>query len=445
MSRSQALKLMRHAANLRSNLALMDRSPRVERPHVDAARSKSVLYLAREFLIYPPEMAAAGLVPDMTYAERKSVLDLPDPRPLTPPESSFVEFLATEQRKARKSTWIWRIGQQAQEMANAGWYGFFVTLTVDPSRCADSQALWEENREFRIYIRKLARVASKASGHFGAIKKGVSVSKFVKHVGVIEHGKSRHHHHMHLLLWMRDIPSEWKVCPNKGIRNPEDRIHDWCRPLTTYWPHALPGLGRAKYFRHEGDIWSHLGFSLPWDAKKKRTIRIASPLKAGVYVGKYMDKDDKVWLHRVKATRGLGLGLLRQTLMDMAIQKVEALTWRPRSFDLNATVPTIHNVPSVLVRSLAKQELFYRKWASRTLDYQTLVLPSTAPYNAMLKSVRDGLLPQRMSSEELFDWLTELLPVPDGYSEDAYYRACHELGIDFPPDRSLPITHIGVT
>jgi len=445
MSRSEALAVMRQAAELRTNLSLMRRASipvGVQR----RARSQSADFLAKKEFIYPPQMTAVGLAPGMSLEQRKQVLNVPaSDVALSPEELDFQAFLDTSSRNARRATWIWRVGQQAIEMNLQGWFGFFITLTVDPSRVADSQKLWEENKEFRKYIRRLAKVSAAACGKSRAIHDGVSAQQFLKYVGVIEHGKSRHHHHMHLLIWFRGIPQSWKVDPNRGISDPRGRIHDWCRPLTTYWPHALPGIGRAKYFRHEGDVWSRLGFSLPWDAKKQRTIRIASPNKAGIYLGKYMDKDDKAWLHRVKATRGLGLTLLRRTIQEMAFQKVEALTWRPRSFDLNATIPTIHCVPSVLVRSIAKQEIFCRKWANGTLDYQTLLLPSTEVFSVMLKSVRGGAIPRRMCSKEFYDWVTAHLPVPNGYCEKRLYRALHELGVNFPANKDVPVNHTGIT
>lgn len=436
---------MRYVSEMRSTLSLMRRSRNVRTSDVLMATTEITSYLARQNLIYPPTFHRLGLSPGQSYVERKQRLGLADFGDLTPEELDFQAFFEQQQRASRKAQWIWRIGQQALEMQKEGWYGFFVTLTVDPARVPDSQSMWEENREFRCYIRRLARVAAAASGHPGAIRAGVSCSQFVKHVGVVEHGSSRHHHHMHLLLWMRDIPASWKVDPNAGVRDPRHRTSDWCRPMSTFWPHSLPGLGRAKYFRHEGDIWSALGFVLPWDKKKERIIRVHPPVKAGIYVSKYMDKEDKAWLHRVKNTRGLGLGLLRKTLIEISIKKLTALTWRPRSFDLQASIPGIHSVPSGLLRSMAKQELFCRQWENNTLDYPAMLSPvNCVPFSAMLKSVRDGARPRRLSSKALFEWVTEHLPVPDGYSEQAIYVASHELGINFPPDRSVPTSHIGI-
>jgi hypothetical protein len=339
--------------------------------------------------------------------------------------------------------WIWRIGSECEEMRDLGWYPFFVTLTVDPSRVPDSRAMWQEGREFRRYIRRLAKVSASACGMPSAIQRGASDSDFVRHVGVIEHGKSRDHHHMHCLIWMRDIPASWKVDPNRGIRVPSSRTINFCRQMGTYWPHALPGIGRAIFFRHEGDVWSRHGFCLPFDKKRGRVINVMSARKAGVYVSKYMDKECKAWLHRVKATRDLGKGRLRNLLHRLPAQTVQALSWRPRRYSLNLMIQMMHSVPSGLLRSMAKEVSFCRQWASDQLDTQALLRPSSAPFIAMLKSVRDGVRPSRMSTEAFYDWVTEFLAVPGGYCERRLSRAHSRLSAVFPPCREQPISHFG--
>jgi hypothetical protein len=445
MARSTALKAMRLSAEMRTNLNLMERAG-VPALVVKKAHDECVDYLARTILIYPPSLKAVGLHEGQPLPERKNALGIfPARMEETPATQEFQDMLATAGRAQIKSNWIWRIGQECLEKALEGWYGFFVTLTVDPARVADSEAMWREGREFRKYIRRLARVAAKESGHAKAIQNGASCADFVQHVGVVEHGKSRHHHHMHLLIWMRDIPASWKVCPNRGIANARHRTHDWCRPMSTFWPNSVPGLGRAKFFRHEGDMWSRHGFALPYDPKKQRVVRIHHPEKAGLYIAKYMDKDDKVWTHRVKATRNLGMTRLRKILMQMHWKKVEALSWRPRTYSLSTTAQTIHTVPPGLLRLTAKQEIFCRKWANNTLDWETLLSESYDSFSAMLKSVRDGDRPKRMRSKEFYDWVTKHLREPVGYCEKRYRKALASLGVHFSPTNFHPVTHIGIT
>ena len=444
--RTTARKLQTLSAEMRTNLDLMRRSKRVTQAIIADAQKECALYLARTILNYPPSMRSLGLRPHQPLSERKQILGVSETQiEETPETQDFQKLLETQGRKSLKANWIWRIGQEANEKALEQWYGFFVTLTVDPSKCPDSLAMWKEGREFRKYIRDLAKVSAKACGMPKAIKNGASDRDFIQHVGVIEHGSSRHHHHMHLLIWMRGIPESWKLCPNRGIRRPEHRTLDYCKPMGTYWKWSKPGIGRAKYFRHEGDQWSRLGFALPYDSNKGRVIRIHAPEKAGLYIAKYMDKDDKVWLHRIKATRNLGLSRLKMVLMNMHLSKIEALSWRPRTYSLSVSATTTHTCPNGLLRSLAKQETFFRKWVNRSMDWAMLLQENCDSFSRMLQSVRDGDNPRRMRSKELYDWVTEHLPEPTGYCEQRYRRAITSLGVHFPPTDYHPVNHTGMT
>jgi hypothetical protein len=435
---------MSYVSEMRSNLALMRRSKRVHAGDYVAARAECDSYLARRVLIYPPSMRRAGLRAGMSFIERKEALGLSvSSAPVSAEEVEFQNFLSDCASKSRRAAWIWRIGSECEEMRDLGWFPFFVTLTVDPARCADSEAMWREGREFRKYIRRLAKISARSLGMASAIKNGASDSDFVRHVGVIEHGGSREHHHMHLLVWMRDIPASWKICPNRGIVRPESRTIDFCRQLQREWHLSLPGIGKALFFRHEGDVWSRMGFCLPFDKKKGRTIRILSARKAGVYVSKYMDKECKAWLHRVKATRDLGKGRLRNLLFRLGMRTVEALSWRPRTYELATMTTTMHCVPSGLLRSMAKQVVFCRQWASAQLDTNSLLRPSSAPFIAMLKSVKDGVRPKRMSSAVFYDWVSQFLDVPDGYCEKRLSSAHLRLSAVFPAVREQPIVHFG--
>jgi len=439
-----SLKAMSYVSEMRSNLSLLRRCKAVPSTVYERCRSDFLSYLEERVLIYPPSMLACGLVPDMTYQERKSVLGLPSGGfSVSPEELAFQEFLETSSRKARRSQWLWRIGSECEEMRDQGWYPFFVTLTVDPSRCPNMERFWKEGAAFRRYIRRVARVSARAAGMPDAIKRGVSCHQFVRHVGVIEHGSSGSHHHMHLLLWLRAIPESWKVCPNRSIRDPRSKVLQECPQLETYWPHSLAGLSPARYFRHEGDPWSRLGFCVPVDRKKRTPLRVSGARAAGVYLAKYMEKGDRAWLHRVKATRDLGKGRLRNLLFQMSLSHLKGLSFRPRSYHLSILLQTIHNVPSVFLRSMAKQILFCRQWDSVSGVPPEWMQENCGIYTQMRDSVRSGTRPQRMSLKEFYDWVTGFLPVPNGYCEKLISSSHLQLMATFPADAARRTSHLG--
>ena len=438
------LQAMSYVSSMRSNLALMARSPRVPSMLIDRVRSDFVSYLEKRVLIYPQSLLALGLRPDMTFQERKQALGLKSGGfSSSPAQQVLDDFLERSSVKARKQSWIWRIGSECENMRDLGWYPFFVTLTVDPSRCGDLETFWREGVEFRRYIHSLAKVSAAAAGYPSAIRDGASDHHFLRHVGVIEHGSSGDHHHMHLLVWFRAIPESWKVCPNATVNDPRSRVFRVCKPLSSYWKWSLAGLSPAMYFRFEGDIWSVLGHVVPVDRKNRKPLRIGSARSSGLYIAKYMEKGSRKWLHRVKATRSLGKDRILGLLHRMNVRQLEALTWRPRSFDLSVSLQMIHSVPSVLLRSMAKQVLFCKIWDTGCNVPQTWTAQSGGVYKLMCESVRDGIQPHRMSLKDFYDWVTGLLPVPSGYCEKRISRAHLQFKFDFPAANSRPVSHLG--
>jgi len=439
-----SLKAMSYVSTMRSNLALMGLSSEVPSSVVERCRRDFYSYLEERVLIYPPSMLAVGLRPDMTYQDRRDVLGLKSGGcSLSPDEFELARFLETSSRKARRQAWLWRIGSECEDMRDVGWYPFFVTLTVDPSKVCDSEQFWKEGRAFRKYLRAVAKVSAAAFGTPSAIKEGASDCDFVRHVGVIEHGASHQHHHMHLLLWLRAIPESWKVCPNRSVNRPESRVFQECKPLETLWPWGDPDYCPARYFRHEGDPWSRLGFCVPVDRKTRKPLRINCARAAGTYLAKYMEKGDKAWLHRVKATRDLGKARLRNLLFRIPIRVLEALSWRPRTYSLSVLVQTIHSVPSVLLRSMVKQVLFCRNWDSGCGVPKSWTQASGGVFTAMRESVKAGIKPHRMCLKEFYDWVTQLLPVPDGYCEKRLPSAHLRLRFEFPPTDFKKVEHLG--
>jgi hypothetical protein len=275
--RTKALANQRFLANVKTTLRLMEYSKDLTLAQKREARRECATFLAKDNLNYPPSLRALGLNENMDLYERREKLGL-HTLPYTEKDEAVVEFqnlMATSTRKSLKANWIWRIGQEAREKAEEGWYGFFCTLTLDPHQLLyhgipSAQFFWEDGTEFRNWLHNLAKISAKACGQPRAIKNGASDRDFVQHVGVIEHGKSGSHHHMHLLVWMRDVPPSWKRDPNKNVRDPKRRVIDFCRPMRSTWPWSLPGIGDMKYFRHEGDQWSRLGFHLPYLPKKQK-------------------------------------------------------------------------------------------------------------------------------------------------------------------------------
>jgi hypothetical protein len=437
-------------ASARQNLALLYRAE-VPESTIDAVRSEYSDILESSILIYPQTLQLLDIGPELSFKEKKEVLGLAlDSPEYTEPEKRFLKKMKEGQADMRKANWKWRISQEVEEKQALGWFPFFVTLTLDPTKVEkyyeSTEDFWKKGKEFRLWIRSLAEISAKLDGHPPPRKKTKDFgyrpeSDYVTYVGVIEHGKSREHHHAHVLVWMKNIPSSWKNDPNRYIRDPKKRIHRECKQMSMLWEWSLPGLSPANYFRTKGDVWSTLSpaHGIPVDKNTGNTIPIGGSRQAAAYVTKYIQKDHKEWHHRVKATRNLGMKKLKKTIQKLEPSVTEALTWRPETYSQHHLVSLIHSVPLGLIRSIAKRQHFSNLLGSKLLDFRTVMISNSGSFSRMLRSVRAGARPERMHSQEFYDWVCQRLPVQRGFSKDKQIEAHEKLKDIFP---RLPISVI---
>ena len=458
IQRSLANKASAYWAKRRTDLRLLEMAKSEHVPG-KSHRAETLLgeleyILESTNLIYPPSLNLYGIKSEMKLAERKVALDIPAYRPNhSKNEIEFIEKLQDMAALGRQSEWKWRIANHAEEYQEKGWYPFFITLTVDP-QMHDPEEVWREGRALRRYIRRLCNVVT-SELELPKVHKtpGMQESDYITYVGVIEHGKSREHHHGHFLIWMKEIPDSWKSDPNKGL-SPSERINRENKHLRYYWgephpdnpkimiPYSDARLSPALYFRSVGDVWSKLGHVTPVD-KNGKPVRIGTARQSGSYVTKYLAKDFKEWKHRVKATRNLGKKRLINRIRYLTDSQVEALTWRATNHNTSHSLTMIHSVPLVLTRRLARQEHFYRKYRENSWDITSLTRQVSGVFSKMLASCRAGTRPERMQSEEFYDWLSRLLPAQSGYCEKRLIEAHRLLAKDFPREDYF-VQHVSI-
>lgn len=441
-------KCERYLSSMRTNLHLMDKSPKVSTFDLKSARIRTCSFLDRSVLNYPPELKALRIEPGMPLALKKERLGIERADVPSDEELRFQAMGETFAHKARKASWAWRIGQEAEMLDRYDWYPFFITLTLDPDKIWHELGLtrpqfWQETHQFQYWLKRVAAIAAKSMGHKPPHKTDVPQSQYVRYVGVLEHGKSREHDHMHLLVWMRDIPDSWKNCPNRRIRNPLSRRFNRCRALESLWRWDNGLNSPAMYWRHQHDVW-HRKHQFAYAVAKNGKPMVLRPAKAaGSYLCKYILKGDKTWSHRVKATRGLGLTMIRDLLWRTPPKILEALTWRPESYNTSTSLLTIHSVPHVLLRQLAKSALFTRKYEQGQLGWMELLQERSGSYSRMLSSVRNGAKPWAMPSPQLYDWVSQHLDAQAGYCEKRLLKAHRRFGLISPPEPFTKTKAIG--
>lgn len=431
LERQLANKHQKYWAHRRTELELLRRSKKYGEATINQLIDELSVILESGKLIYPTLLNSVGLHESDSLKEKKLILGLRDYEPnYTREQLKFMEFQKNAAENGRQSSWKWRIANHSEEYQAKGWYPFFVTLTIDPNNY-DGEQVWKEGRALRKYIRKLSNVVTNELGVQPAHKTNTPESEYITYVGVIEHGKSKNHHHAHLLIWMREIPYKWKQCPNRNIQNKQARTRRENKAMRKYWKYSLPGLSPALYFHSIGDVWSKLNFAIP--LSKGAPLRIGTARQSGGYLVKYMSKDYKLWKHRTKATRNLGKKGITHKLSTMSDLQIEALTWRPSTSKLNHSLKTIHSVPLALLRQCAKQENYLRKFRLRQLDLKTLTKENFGSFQKMLQSVQRGARPDRMDSQDYYDWVGEHLPDIIGYSDELLTHAHKQLHNAYPP------------
>lgn len=371
----------------------------------------------------------------MSLPERRAVLGVNPPhvyRP-GPKERRLHQWLTSLQESARRSMWCYRVGDAMVRLRD--WYPFFVTLTVDP-KVADARKIISEGVEWRRYRQRVAECVRKRLGLPQQSKGGPPTSEYFQYVAVVEHGKSREHHHIHALLWLKEIPDYWKRDPNIGRRVPNATD---CIPMKSFWPWG--SVTKASPFRHVGDIWSRMGWQVP--IKDGKPMTLLPPLAAGNYLMKYLGKEHKEWRHRVKATRRLGMQRLDEALAKLPTKMLYVLSVRPWSPMARARKMR-SDVPGSVMRLAAKHELLSRLWRTRSGRRQLTKWMTSArldAYSTMRRSVMDGARPFAMDSVQLSTWLTECAYHPEAsVSSELEERAWNMVEALFPRAEPLLLT-----
>ena len=357
--------------------------------------------------------------------------------------------LARSASEARQGEWRWRIAEEAKLRSALRWYPFFVTLTIDPARIDNDEKFWKA-KHVRDFIRKVTDKVTDALGHERIRHSGIKQEEYVVWVGVLEHGASGVHHHMHILLWCREVPGAWKQDPNAG-RSPEWRTLDRCRQMETLWPWSSNQV-RCQYFRSTGDVWSSLGFCIPvsWDERAKRVVskKVGPPEVAGAYITKYMTKkfateyDAPPWASRIRGTRGIGMQRFKEMIHAMSDEDIEQLAERPKKLADAIEAQMKTGVPIALLRKHIKEEKFYRSVNEGRLDPREHMAQSRTFLSSLTEKAIEGNRMSALSKGGRYSIMTETLeadrPLDDNrepinpFDKEKYMAAVDRVAEVFP-------------
>ena len=384
--------------------------PAAERMDADVLNQLEVLNLIQIPLI----LKEFGIDWSTSLADRRRILKIPSfsqSPALRRIDAKLYDWCVKSASAQRRQSWIWRVGEEAAARDAANWYPFFVTLTVDP-KVYDARTVMGDGIEWNRYRERVSEIARRCVG----VSQSAPVGSYFRSVGVVEHGKSRAHHHIHALLWLAGIPDSWTIDPNFGrvLPNATDVL-----PLKAVWPWG--SVTKAEAFRYASDIWSRdLGWR--WSMPNGQPRRALPVFASGAYLFKYLQKESKEWKHRVKSSRGLGLSRLWKWLNTLAPMSLLLLSLPPMTRE-QLTLSVNCGVPSSLMRQQARRMLMRKLWASPSLRSRLMMMyqmRNYSGYQKMLVSVGNGARPWSMDLEELQDWrLCTLLSLVGAASYEA--------------------------
>ena len=359
-------------------------------------------------------------------------------------EKPFLKMLSSGAAKSRQNDWTFRIGEEMEMAQKDGRYPFMVTLTYDRTMFPhkdengdiiyeSASDMWRQGREVQYFLDAVAREVCKEMGHPAFNRKDAlhPRSYYLQKFAMQEHGHLGLNDHVHLVMWLREIPSSWKQCPNRFVVDPAMRKYRRCKPIESFWKW---GFSQADYFRHINDIWSRKhNFATPIGLKMRPAC------EAGGYFIKYISKEDKQWPHRVRATRGLGMARIDAYIRRLRISEAQALTWRPQDYETFFEISKIHCVPMGLVKARAKQQVFYLQMMQGSIDPGIETTRRESVYLKMIAAVRDGDRPDRKSPKWRYNWISRFLRPPPEYCPERQRQAFERLAIYFPP-KEKPIS-----
>lgn len=441
------LKVARKVDSMRAFINLCEKSNRYPQSRIEEMRSElreKVLYLCNNpegsCLLEDNDLITShlhkiGFSFDMTYAEKKQRLGIQDRTTLPDRyEDELGIWFNEATTRAQVREWRYRVATECQHLRRKGWYPFFLTLTLDQNRLGDwnydKQAFWQEGSAWKKFKQDMVDIVA-TSCNVPLREARSDPSSYVRYAAALEHGKSGDHHHSHVLLWMREIPENWKKCPNRHIT---DKTYTQCWPLKAYWPW---GHAKMDYFRTQNDIWSDLDFVYP------SVMKDAMPdFNAGNYLTKYLNKEEKSWDHRFRTTRNLGLQTLVNKVRSLNSEKLLQLMTHPPTLQILIKATRNISEPLRAIRRIARRELLRRLYTERKVCLSTIKLITRSSPDIWLDCLADfrsGVMTTGSDLSERYTWLVSKIPKIEDHSSSLWHTALSEVSTPRRYAQAVPI------
>ncbi len=358
--------------------------------------------------------------PDVKYVDRKKQLDIQSSKTQeSKEERKGKEYLKQGSRMTRAKNWQYRLKTAIEEAVHSGWYPMFGTYTVAPQRlkewgCLTRDELWQKTPAWDRFVKKFKTEIADACGYGRRPAKWPKGKEFLKYWAVIEHGKSGDHPHVHVIWLAKNMPSNWKLDPN---RNSTENFEKDIPAASALWAHGIQRRTMALFITGS---WFNTHWDVPRESEEEPgTVGTAAQISG--YISKYLTKGDTskwrsgTW-HRVKATNSLGIDRLISNLeeKEITVDLLETLASRPMKYADSMTMQSTTGCPLSLLREKSKKALWKKLHCLRTTQAKKYLKaawtkPPNEFFTGYIQSVRDGLRPWTMTPSHRFSFYTLIL------------------------------------
>jgi len=376
------------------------------------------------------ELKKRGVGPEVSYAERKSNLNVFDTsKKISEDEKKAQDYMAQGARLNRAKNWQWRLQVAISEAVKDNWYPMFGTYTVDekrlPNECLTRDDLWTKTPAWDRFVKKFKTEIADKCGYGRKPEKWPKGETFFKYMAIIEHGKTGGHPHVHVIWLCKDIPKKWKVDPNQNNRHYANVDIPGASAL---WSH---GQQRCTMGLFMCGSWFTENWKIPINQTSGEPQKIGGAGSVAGYIGKYLTKGEtKKWNHRVKATKSLGLKDLYKKLKEMQeLSLLLGLAVRPMEYQKWMGLQMKTSIPLGLLREKSKETLLIRLHGSgkrRGWNYlkETWTKRPQKFYTSLMQSVKDGAKPWKDTPEQRYSLFTQIMEEVKGtvHSKKQIYR-----------------------
>ena len=329
-------------------------------------------------------------------------------------EQAVFRRLAHVGRLARRNEKIFRMVAGFTEYAAAGWFPFFITLTV---RNSDLDRVFApEARCWSRFIESFGRVlvANSQTAPHAALNGSQRISDFVQFSRAAEKSPRLERPHLHAVIWLRYLPPGLRD-PNRGRRVPDQVNTIWFK---RFWPWCDRQAYSAIPIRFgPNDVFARAGWQWPVDRLPDNRYvarECGSPLRLARYMAKYLTKDPSAprtdrRIMRWQMSNGFGLTEIDSLVRSLPLPLVESVLCR-----LKATEWTHlnHPVPMPLVRRRAAKRVMRERIAPIT---STAPSEATAAMSYLLATMATPTQPGLLSSlDEMRKQAASTTTIPDG-------------------------------